>query len=339
MFQKKVLMTFLLISFLIISNFTVGGKSTTLDKNKLEKSTNTIYVDDDGGEDYTKIQDAIDNASIGSTIFVYNGNYTEKLKINKTLILVGENHIKTNIRGEGTFEICANNVNVSNFAIDNSKGMIVNSSSIGNTIFKNIFNLQHSYFSLNLKQSSNNHIHNNSFLGSYGSVFLDNTNNNYIYDNKINGIRYGINLEKSCNNVIYNNRFDGAIQGLNIKSESCRNIVYKNEIYGFPFESNSFCLKISESSNENEIFQNEIRLNIKGIVIESNSKNNKIHNNNFINCLIKATFNKAPLNSWKGNYWGRARILPKIIYGRGGITGLLPLINIDWRPSMEPNDT
>jgi hypothetical protein len=30
----------------------------------------TIYVDDDGGADYTNIQDAIDNASEGDTIFV-----------------------------------------------------------------------------------------------------------------------------------------------------------------------------------------------------------------------------------------------------------------------------
>ncbi|MFE3846275.1 hypothetical protein ACFL1L_05415, partial [Thermoplasmatota archaeon] len=34
---------------------------------------NIIYVDDDGDADYTRIQDAIDNASDGYTIFVYNG--------------------------------------------------------------------------------------------------------------------------------------------------------------------------------------------------------------------------------------------------------------------------
>ena len=34
---------------------------------------NTIYVDDDGGADYANIQDAVDAASDGDTIFVFNG--------------------------------------------------------------------------------------------------------------------------------------------------------------------------------------------------------------------------------------------------------------------------
>ena len=32
-------------------------------------SDKIIYVDDDGTADYTKIQDAIDNASVGDTVF------------------------------------------------------------------------------------------------------------------------------------------------------------------------------------------------------------------------------------------------------------------------------
>ncbi|MCK5301328.1 MAG: hypothetical protein KAJ21_05435, partial [Thermoplasmatales archaeon] len=44
-------------------------------------SNNIIYVDDDGGADYIRIQDAIDNASDGDTVFVYNGIYIETLKV------------------------------------------------------------------------------------------------------------------------------------------------------------------------------------------------------------------------------------------------------------------
>ena len=36
-------------------------------------SRNIIYVDDDGTADYTSIQDAIDNASDGDIIIVYEG--------------------------------------------------------------------------------------------------------------------------------------------------------------------------------------------------------------------------------------------------------------------------
>ena len=42
-----------------------------------------LYVDDDGGADYTNIQDAIDNSNLGDTIFVYSGFYHENLNINK----------------------------------------------------------------------------------------------------------------------------------------------------------------------------------------------------------------------------------------------------------------
>ncbi len=51
--------------------------------------TRTITVDDSGGADYTKIQDAIDNASDGDTILVYSGIYSENVVVNKQLILRG----------------------------------------------------------------------------------------------------------------------------------------------------------------------------------------------------------------------------------------------------------
>ena len=51
----------------------------------------TIYVDANGGADYTKIQDAIDNASDSDTVFVYNGTYYENLVVNKKIGLIGEN--------------------------------------------------------------------------------------------------------------------------------------------------------------------------------------------------------------------------------------------------------
>ncbi|HID71741.1 MAG TPA: hypothetical protein EYP29_03235, partial [Thermoplasmata archaeon] len=38
-----------------------------------EGSAKTIYVDDDGGANYTSIQDAINHASTGDTVFVYEG--------------------------------------------------------------------------------------------------------------------------------------------------------------------------------------------------------------------------------------------------------------------------
>jgi parallel beta-helix repeat protein len=89
----------------------------------------TITVDDDRNEcpdaDYTKIQDAIDNASNGDTIYVYNGIYYEKLKVNKTVYLQGINNKKSrpNIEGNNTgtiIKITAENCIVDNFIISNT---------------------------------------------------------------------------------------------------------------------------------------------------------------------------------------------------------------------------
>ena len=53
-------------------------------------SNNIIYVDDDGTADYTRIQDAIDNASDRDTIYVYSGIYYELINVDKSLDIIGE---------------------------------------------------------------------------------------------------------------------------------------------------------------------------------------------------------------------------------------------------------
>ena len=53
----------------------------------------TIYVDDDGTADYSSIQDAIDAAVNGDTIYVRAGRYqpSTNLNVNKEITITGEN--------------------------------------------------------------------------------------------------------------------------------------------------------------------------------------------------------------------------------------------------------
>lgn len=51
--------------------------------------------------DYSTIQEAINAANPGNTIFVYNGTYSENVIVNKTLMLVGQNAAITIINGSG----------------------------------------------------------------------------------------------------------------------------------------------------------------------------------------------------------------------------------------------
>ena len=49
----------------------------------------TIIVDENGNGDFTKIQDAIDDASAGDKIRIWAGNYTENVDVDKRLEVIG----------------------------------------------------------------------------------------------------------------------------------------------------------------------------------------------------------------------------------------------------------
>jgi hypothetical protein len=86
-------------------------------------SAKTWYVDDKVGPmvNFSKIQEAVDVASDGDTIYVYTGTYDENLVINKALKLIGEDKNNTIIyRWGGTIvNITSDNVTFSGFTIKN----------------------------------------------------------------------------------------------------------------------------------------------------------------------------------------------------------------------------
>ncbi|MCD6573584.1 MAG: hypothetical protein J7K95_05780 [Thermoplasmata archaeon] len=63
------------------------------------KDGKTLYVGGSGPNNYTHIQDAINDASNGDTIFVYSGIYYENVVINKSINLFGEAKETTIIDG------------------------------------------------------------------------------------------------------------------------------------------------------------------------------------------------------------------------------------------------
>ena len=106
--------------------------------NVLEKSDdgilstrgNTIYVDDDAdpswynGTQVKTIQEGINNATAGGTVYVYNGTYYEHVTVNKQLSLVGESREGVIVNGNGTGNILyvlpfASNTNIDTFTITN----------------------------------------------------------------------------------------------------------------------------------------------------------------------------------------------------------------------------
>jgi len=68
---------------------------------------------------YQYIQDGIDLADDGATVYVYSGTYVEELHISKPVILQGENKETTIISGN-SIGIFADGVKISGFTIKNS---------------------------------------------------------------------------------------------------------------------------------------------------------------------------------------------------------------------------
>ena len=89
-------------------------------------SITILYTGGNGPGNYTQIQDAIDNASSGDTVFVFNGTYYEHIVINKSINLIGDKRNNTIIDGNydsnAVILIVASDVVVKGFTVKNSEG-------------------------------------------------------------------------------------------------------------------------------------------------------------------------------------------------------------------------
>jgi parallel beta-helix repeat protein len=314
----------------------------------IEADDKTIYVDaanESGPWDgtmahpYKNITVALQYTLARSTIYVSNGTYNERIVINETISLIGENKKITIIDGDGigtVVEIRADNVFLSGFTINNSgcewpdSGLrlmnVRNCTISGNNIINNLDGIRLFNFSSNnrifdnvieenlggvsLYYSSNNSICENNITANNGfGIFVHHSLNNNICKNSIINNRWGIGLDFSSE---YNYVFENSIQ-LNhvdgIKFEhSISNIVFKNDIV-----ANSECnVRILGTSKYNCIFENNISYSSYGLVLAGSSFNNSIFHNNFVGNQQQASTDGSN-NHWDngypsgGNYWSDYR--------------------------------
>ncbi len=333
---------------------------------------NILYVGGNGPGNYSNIQDAIDNASIGDTVFVFNGTYGllhHSIIINKSINLIGENKVNTIINGSDV-RVIASEVLICGFTIQNSSG-IGTWYSDNLTIMDNIFK-QNNYGGIIIYYSNNNTITNNSFfncglvLWGYHNLVHNNTVNNkplmYLESTSEKVIEYaGQVILINCDNITINNIELSAIEiGIQIyECTNCyviRNILSNisgtgiylgnstdNTISGNTFINNYFGLHLvfAEHNNISENhFENKM-MNI-GLI---NSYNNLFSKNNFkfnYSPKLKSIISIESDNKWKSNYWNESRKLPVFLWGiktiklfreRFGIS-----LDIDWCPALEPYD-
>jgi len=304
-----------------------------LDDVRIVATPIVFYVGGSGANNYTKIQDAIDDATDGDIIFVYNGIYHEHIVINKRITLMGQNRETTIIDGDETGDviyITADGVSIEGFKITGS-GMGWNEAGIeirsnDTTIYNN--NISYNKGDgINIIRSCNNLIRNNIIMGNwvYGLYIRSHSNNNTICNNLIidsssDGIYIqnsegnvisnnvitdgygGVSLRASSYNSIINNIISNNLDGIVIAFGSCNNTVIENNL--------SYCntrgLLIKESSYNNTVIFNTVAYNgWHGIDCYYSGNNNTFYYNNFINNNIQAydTCHNTWNGSFAGNYW------------------------------------
>ncbi|MCK4457436.1 MAG: right-handed parallel beta-helix repeat-containing protein [Thermoplasmata archaeon] len=166
-----------------------------------EARATTLYVGGGGPGNHTTIQSAINAASAGDSIYVYNGTYRENLMIDKKLSLVGENRNTTLVDGRGlgtVVHITSYWVNITGFGITNS----------GPDFLDTAIKLD----SVQDCRIESNNVSSNSGSAvqlylSYGNTISD----NILSDNEIGALSWLSGMNSIDSNLLVNNLFSIAI--------------------------------------------------------------------------------------------------------------------------------
>jgi parallel beta-helix repeat protein len=184
----------------------------------LGASPKTIWVDDDFADDppnhkWNSVQEGVDDANNGDTVYVFNGTYHENVVVDKTVNLKGEDRRSTIIDGSGAKDVVyvsADWVNVTGFTVTRSGG--ANYDGIA------LFYVEKCYITDNivsynnrgivLSYSSNNTVINNTASNNYHGLYVWQSNNTIIVNNTASNIWNDIFVRSSVGNELANNTMD-----------------------------------------------------------------------------------------------------------------------------------
>jgi len=219
-----------MIFILFMCGVVVSAFSVNLtDISKSMNQGNWLFVGGSGPGNYSKIQNALDAADYGDTVFVYNGRYYENIMIAKSITLIGEDKNTTIIDGtcsNSVIIIVADRVNITGFTITNGSKANWKQAGIeiyswynnitGNIITKNRVGI-HPLFGRgeNTYLRGNNIFQDNILMDNEMDAFCVHSAHNIINHNHIENNGGGIYLWTNCffnivkqNNLI-NNSYNG----------------------------------------------------------------------------------------------------------------------------------
>ena len=346
---KKLILISFIILCLLLTLLLTGHKISA------KANPNIIHVP----TDYPTIQDAINHATSGDTIFVHKETYYENVVINKSISLIGEDRNLTIIDGGGTGNVIhleSGDVYISVFTIQNGgkglydSGIFIDHASDNNNISHNT--IADSSNGICLSYSLRSTIFDNTVSNCKYGISLYSSNNNEIYGNNASSNKYGIAFYSSDNNKIHDNNaslnmINGIYLHLSNNNEISSNIASLNGYEGIRLDSsgnnvisdniasnNDYGIRLSSSSN-NLVSGNTATNNYYGIYLDSSSDNNNIYHNNFNN--TDQVWSDS-LNIWndanEGNYWSDYTGQDKNGDGIGDIPYTIDEKNQDNKPLM-----
>lgn len=229
----KTITALLIMPFLLTFNLILVNYSQAQQKN-------ILYVDDDGETEYNLIQEALNHAQHGYTVFVRNGTYFENLTINKPITLLGEDKETTTIVNNETsqvIQVISDFVNIKGFTItsnvQSTQHVIGVKISSNNTSVTDCIIMNNSGDGIVITPfSSNNVIQGNIIINNMGcGVSAAYINHTTIKGNHIINNRVGVSLCSSLYNTITENAIvNNTEHGVKMCGSSNHNLIYLNDI-------------------------------------------------------------------------------------------------------------
>ena len=206
-----------LVIAMVASGFAAMASADITSEGDVKATSATIYVPDN----YTKIQWAIDNATVGNTIIVNasGGPYYENLVVDKQLSLIGIGLPEINANGSGSaIHVTSDGCLIERFHV--TGGGIGEESGISVESYGNIIRKNHAFnnkWGIYFKQSSNNKVIDNIANSNTwdGIVFDDGCDNNIVDNNTASDNYIGM-LLWSSNNTLRNNTMNSNYHNFNI---------------------------------------------------------------------------------------------------------------------------
>lgn len=242
-FRKTVELGIVLVLLLpgIVPSLGENGQKTPF---PILSMSDILYVGGGGVGNFSKIQDAIDTASAGDTIYVYytSSPYFEHVVIEKSVTLVGEETFYPEINGSSldssldTILVLADDVTIQGFCITTNPGYYYQAAvkiESRNISILDCYITGNEWVGISLLNASSCHIEDCELFNNLIAIHLVNSKNNVIQDCLCHDNADGITLYQSSdgnqllNNWCARNRFDGILiqqsSGNHIISCVCEN--------------------------------------------------------------------------------------------------------------------